>query len=166
MIVQFGIHYAVYVASMFITPTPAPAPVLPPSVVVSVPTTTTTLLPRSLTVLERAQASIGVSRTEYGFTDFWCAEFVEMILANPAYDTALDSPAQLKLLVPPVSDPLPGDLVFVSFQPVNGETHHVVFVESTNPDGSVNTIEGNGPDANYVVRGIRTLAEITGFGRP
>jgi hypothetical protein len=120
----------------------------------------------SPTVLERAQSAVGRSRTSYGFTQYWCAEFAEHILADPRYDSSLDSPAQLSYLVPHINNPQPGDLVFISFQPEHGQVHHVAFVESINSDGSVNTIEGNGPDSEYVARSVRFPSEIVSYGRP
>lgn len=168
MIVQFGIHYAIYVASAFTAPVAPPPVILIPPVVLVAPAPPVAVQPRVevLTLLERAQRSVGTSRTQYGFSEFWCAEYVEfMLLLSPQYDSPLDSPAQLRLLVPAVTEPAPGDLVFVSFQPENGEVHHVAIVESVNADGSVNTIEGNGPDREYVARGIRLPFEIISYGR-
>lgn len=140
------------------------SPTPPPSVVV-VPTSPP--VPVHRTLLEVAIASIGKPRMEEGWSEFWCAEFVEWALqeAGFSYDTALDSPAQLQSLMPAVTLPLPGDLVFVSFQPEYRQTHHVGVVTSVNEDGSVNTIEGNGPDPERVAVSKRSPVEITGYGR-
>lgn len=114
-------------------------------------------------ILTIAAGAVGADRESLQFTSFWCAEFVTWVMNAAGYDIRSDSPSELQRLLPPVESPSPGDVVFVSFQPEHGGTHHVGIVESVNPDGSVHTIEGNGPDGQRVARGVRQPFEITGF---
>lgn len=127
-------------------------------------------LPTSLQV---AQSQVGGPETRYttewGFEPgFWCAKFVSWVLAHAGVAVREDGPKDLALLVPPVTAPQPGDLVFVDLLPGNegsGFTH-VGIVEAVGPDGSVRTIEGNTGSSGTVVRSVRRGAEIVGFGRP
>ena len=43
-------------------------------------------------------------------------------------------------------------------------TDHVAILEKVNADGSISTIEGNGPSETHVARSVRQPSEITGFG--
>lgn len=174
MVSCFGI-WACGLAGFIVPQSPPPPP--PPPVVITRPapttttttTTMTTVPPAVLTFFERAQAAVGRSRTSYGFTNFWCAEWVEYVLDDPRYDTALDSPAHLQLIVPSVSDPQPGDLVFINIMPEYSppdQTSHVAIVKSVTVDG-VKVIESNGSDATteMVGRGFWPFSQVTGYGR-
>ena len=135
--------------------------VLSPEVVTEDTTTTSV----TLSVLQTAQNLIGKSRTELGFTHFWCAELTNYIfqqVGRPEWINEMASPGQQKSLMPSTDLPQPGDLVFISFFK-NGQTDHVAIVESVNEDGSLKTIEGN-YNPEFVVRHIRQKDEVTGYG--
>lgn len=134
------------------------------------PTTTTTTVP--ITVLSVAQAEVGGPASRYTTDDgwpegFWCAKFASWVLTRAGHPTRQDGPGALQAILAPVDIPLPGDLVFVDLMPQmgTGQTMHVAIVEAVNQDGSVQTIEGNGPDRERVARGVRYPFEITGYGR-
>lgn len=156
-------------------PAAAPAVVkqLPAVIPAAAPTTTTTAPPPAATVLagrdavlDAAQATVGKTpaELELGVNDFWCAVYASRILGLAGYAIHEDSPARLRSILNVADTPRPGDFVFVSFQPGVDQADHVAVVESVNADGSVNTIEGNGPDRERVARGVRQPAEIIGFG--
>lgn len=62
-------------------------------------TTTTSV---TLSVLQTAQNLIGKSRTELGFTHFWCAEAYRYFVSSPWLS---DSPAQMSLQLEATNDP-------------------------------------------------------------
>jgi hypothetical protein len=167
MIVRFGVHFL----SLFVPVSqPAPPPPLPPVVIVTTtitrpaPTTTTTTRPAQRSTLDVAQAEVGQSGV-YADGGFWCAKFATWVLNAAGYDIRSDGPAQLKQMMPATDSPSPGDLVFINLMADDsGQTSHVAVVESINPDGSVNTVEGNGPSTIHVARGVRLPSEITGYG--
>ena len=152
-----------------------PTTTLSPTTIPTIVTTTTMVLSVTenitttsvtLSVLQTAQNLIGKSRTELGFTPWWCTELTNYIfqqVGRPEWINEMASPGQQKSLMPSTDLPQPGDLVFISFFK-NGQTDHVAIVESVNEDGSLNTIEGNGPDREYVARGVRFSDEVTGYG--
>jgi hypothetical protein len=100
--------------------------------------------------------------------DPWCAEFVSWAAAQggtPLGDggtgfrsvAALTSwAAQTGRLLPAGSTPQPGDLILFG-------DRHVGIVESVEPDGTIDTVEGN--YGNAVQRVHRSPAEATGFVR-
>ncbi|MGH9000999.1 MAG: CHAP domain-containing protein [Acidimicrobiia bacterium] len=143
-------------------PPRAPAVVSPPSVLPGLPS-----------ILELARGEVGGPEARYtvewGWANhgFWCARFVSWLAAHAGIDVRTDSPARLQHLTEPVAEPRPGDLVFVNLTPAQtpGQTTHVAVVESVHTDGTVATIEGNGPDEAVVARSMRAPTEITGFGR-
>ena len=72
------------------------------------------------------------------------------------------------------SGPRPGDIVYFDFPDSLHRIQHVGFVEKTNGDGSITTIEGNTSSGNSgsqdrgggVYRRVRTSSVIVGYGRP
>jgi len=67
----------------------------------------------------------------------------------------------------PETTPQPGDIVFLDTNG-DGVVNHVGLVESVNPDGSINTIEGNTTSGNQegVFRRTRSGDAILGYGYP
>jgi hypothetical protein len=97
---------------------------------------------------------------DYG--PFSCALLVEMVWQT---DTPLDSPNQLRQMLVPVTEPQPGDAVFISYQPgtTNTDAHHVAIYLGTDGD-DVLVLEANGPAGQPVAPGRWPLAAVLGYG--
>jgi peptidoglycan hydrolase-like protein with peptidoglycan-binding domain len=108
-------------------------------------------------------------------SESWCADFVSWVSTqsgkslNYAYTPYLLNHLKDAGQWKGKNDPTPGDIILFDING-DGRADHTGFVESVNPDGSVNTIEGNTLNEATGVEGVwrrhRDLDVIIGFGRP
>jgi len=119
-----------------------------------------------IAVLVAAIALLGATPVQLGAPDpsFWCMDLVNVALADAGQTGGGTSPGAVMRSLMPLSVPSPGAIVAVDLFPGNGVAEHVAVVESVNGDGSLNTIEGNGPDRDRVVRSTRPVAQVLGYG--
>ncbi|MGH3391072.1 MAG: CHAP domain-containing protein, partial [Actinomadura sp.] len=103
----------------------------------------------------------------------WCAMFITWLGDNFSFNDQMGGDAYTVTMAKWFEQhgrwghkPKPGAVVFFDWN--GGKTisgiDHVGLVKSLNPDGTINTIEGNISDA--VVKKTRTLDKIAGFGYP
>lgn len=115
-------------------------------------------------ILMAAISMLGLSPVSLGLPEqFWCQDFVSAAVAKAGHTGGGNSPGEVMLSLVP-SGPEPGAVVAVDLFPGNDTAEHVAIVELVLPDGSIHTIEGNGPDPNKVVRAVRRPEEVLGFG--
>jgi Putative peptidoglycan binding domain/CHAP domain len=104
----------------------------------------------------------------------WCADFVSWVsqhsggkMNNP-YTPSIVNELKAKGTWK-TSNPQVGDLVLFDWDH-NGVANHIGLVEKVNPDGSLQTIEGNALDEasgkEGVFRHTRQLSDVLGFGKP
>lgn len=117
-----------------------------------------------LPILFAALSMLGQSPADLNLpSSFWCQDFVSAAIQDANHSGGGNSPNNVMNSLIPTESPIPGAIVAIDLFPGNDTTEHVAIVESTNSDGSINTIEGNGPDENEVVRHIRQPIEIISY---
>ncbi len=105
-------------------------------------------------------------------SEAWCADFASWVCTHAGKPLNFASVAALKDHLAATgawkgrSNPQPGDLVIFDFGH-NGWPDHVGIVKAVNPDGSIETIEGNAGNAagrQGVWEHTRPMRDILGFG--
>lgn len=106
------------------------------------------LLVVALSFLGMAPQALGLP------SSFWCQDFVTKVVNEANQTGGGNSPSQV-VNNGVEFEPTPGGIVGINVGTDNAPedyTFHVAVIESVDPDGSVNVIEGNGADSTKVTR--------------